>query len=109
MRVDTLTDIHRVTAHLDCQAEFADQVAGVRADDASADRAMRLLVENELGEAFVAAIGDRPTRRGPRENGLAVLDPLRLALLFGQSRPRDFGIGEGDRRNLPRVEVGALP
>jgi len=30
----------------------------VRADDAAADAAVRRLVEQQLGEAFVAAVGD---------------------------------------------------
>jgi hypothetical protein len=34
VRVDGLADIDRVAAHFDGQADFADHVAGVRADDA---------------------------------------------------------------------------
>lgn len=70
--------------------------------------AVRFLVEQQLGEALVAAVGDRAARSGPRENALAVLDALRLALFLGQASPRDFRIGIGHRRNLPGVEVGLL-
>ena len=38
MRVDGLADVHRVAAHLDRQRGLADHVAGIGADDASADK-----------------------------------------------------------------------
>ena len=109
MRMDRLADVDRIAAHLDREAHFADQVAGVRADDAAADAAMRRFVEQQLGEAFVAAVGDRAARRRPREHRLAVLDALLLALVLGEPGPRDLRIGVGDRRNLPRVEERLLP
>ena len=64
-------DVGGVGAHLDRERDLADQVAGVRADDAAADDAVRRLVEQQLGEALVAAVGDRAARRGPREHPLA--------------------------------------
>ena len=67
VRVDGAADVDRVGAHLDRQRDLADQVAGVRADDAAADDAVRLRVEQQLGEALVAAVGDRAAGRGPRE------------------------------------------
>ncbi len=101
MRMDRLADVDRIAAHLDGEADFADQVARVRADDAAADAAVRRLVEQQLGEAFVAAVGDRAAGRRPGEHRLAVLDALRLALVLGEAGPRHFRIGVGDRRNLP--------
>jgi hypothetical protein len=70
VRVDGLADIHGVRAHLDGQRDFADHVACVRADDAAADDAMGFGVEQQLGEAFVAAIGDGAAGGGPREQAL---------------------------------------
>jgi len=58
VRVDRLADVGGVAAHLHREADLAHQVAGVRADDAAADAAVRRLVEQQLGEAFVAAVGD---------------------------------------------------
>ena len=36
MRVDRLADVHRICAHLNRQCNFADHVAGMRADHAAA-------------------------------------------------------------------------
>src|SRR5437899_4378333 len=98
MRVDALANIHGIASHLYRQAQFSDQVAGMRADDTTADDAMRLIVEDEFGEPLVTAIGDRAPRCGPGEDSLCVLDALCLALLFGQPRPRDLRVGIRDRR-----------
>src|SRR5438093_3063344 len=68
MRVDGLADVSRLAAHLDREADLADQVAGVGADDAAADDAVGGFVEQQLGEALVAAVGDRSTRRRPGEH-----------------------------------------
>src|SRR4029077_17867296 len=75
---------------------------------AAANAAMRGLVEDQLGEALVATVGDRAARRRPREHRLAVLDPLRLAFVLGETGPRDLGIGIRHRRDLPRVEERLL-
>src|SRR5438128_211723 len=78
MRVDGLADVDRVGAHLDGQGRLGDEVAGVGADDPGADDAVGFLVEEELGHSLVPAERQRPTRGGPRERALAVLDPFRL-------------------------------
>src|SRR5437016_2025047 len=109
MRMNRFADIDRVATHFDRETHFANEIAGVRADDAAADATMVGLVEQELGEAFVAAVGDCPARSRPRKHCLAVLDPLRLALLLSESGPSHFGIRVGDRWNLPRVEERLLP
>ena len=114
MRVDRLADVHRVRAHLDGQRDLADHVAGVRADDAAAeDLAVAVglggIVEQQLREAFVAAVGDRPARGRPREQALLNLDALRLGLVLGQTHPRHFRIGVGHARDHAGVErAGAL-
>ena len=41
MRMNRLADVDRIGAHFHREREFADQVAGMRADDAAADDAMR--------------------------------------------------------------------
>ncbi|AMK21395.1 gamma-glutamyl kinase [Sphingobium sp. TKS] len=75
--MDGLADVHRVGAHLDGQGDLADHVAGVRADDAAAQDAavaVRLgaVVEQQLGKAFVAPVGDGAAAGRPGE---AVRDP----------------------------------
>ena len=52
-------NVSRLASHLDRQTDFADEITGMRSYDAAADQAMRRLIEQELGEAFVATVGDR--------------------------------------------------
>ena len=64
MRVNRLADVDGISAHLYRQCNLANHVAGVRADDAAAQNlavAMRrfAVVKQQLGETFVAAIGNR--------------------------------------------------
>ena len=66
--------------------------------------AVRRLVEEQLGEALVAAVGDRAARRRPREQALLHLDAARLRLVLGDADPGDLGIGVGDARDHARVE-----
>src|SRR5947208_16747802 len=54
MRMDRASDVDGVGAHLDCERDFAHQIAGMRADDGAADNPMRRVVEQQLGKAFVA-------------------------------------------------------
>ena len=62
VRVDGLANVDLVGAHLDGQGHFTDQIAGMGADDATADDAVRLGVEQQLGDALVPPVGDRATR-----------------------------------------------
>ena len=91
-----LADIHWVASHLDRETDFADQIAGIGTDDATAENAVVGFVEQELSEAFVATISDGPAGRCPWENCLAVFQTLPLALLFGEPGPSDLRIGIGD-------------
>ena len=114
MRMNRLPDVHRVRAHLDRQRDLADHVARVRADDAAAeDLAVAVglggIIEQQLGEAFVAAVGNGAARSRPREQALLNLDALRLGLVLGQTHPRHFRIGVGHARDHAGVErAGAL-
>lgn len=49
---DGLADIHRIRAHLDDEADFADHVA----DDAASDNPVGFDFEDELGKALVGAV-----------------------------------------------------
>jgi hypothetical protein len=64
-----------------------------------------VFVEDQLGEALLAAIGQRASRRRPGEDALAVGDAFGPALLFGLAGPGDFRVGVGDRRDLQGVEA----
>jgi hypothetical protein len=74
MRVDGLADVDSVGTHLDGQGDLADHVACVGTDDATAQDlavAVRLgaVVEQQLGEAFVTAVGNGAARWLPRGTG----------------------------------------
>ena len=78
--MDGLADVDRIAAHLDREADLADQIARMGADDAAAEHAMVRLVEEELGEAFIAAVGDGAAGSRPGKYGFAVFDALCPAL-----------------------------
>jgi hypothetical protein len=63
VRMDGAADVDRVGAHFDREGDFADQVTGVGADDATTDDAMRLLIEQQFRGAFVAAVRNRTPGR----------------------------------------------
>jgi hypothetical protein len=70
--MNRLADIGRIAAHFDGETDFADQIARVGPHDAAADAAVSDFVEQQLGETFVTAVGDRAPRGRPRERRLAV-------------------------------------
>ncbi len=62
MGVDGFADVDGIGAHFDGECNFTDHVAGVGADDAAAQNlavAMGFggIIEQQLGEAFVPALG----------------------------------------------------
>ena len=87
VRVDGLADVHRVGAHLDGQRDLADHVARVGAYHSPAqDLAVAVgfgaIVKQQLGDAFVAAIGNGTAGGRPGEQALLNLDALGLGLVF---------------------------
>jgi hypothetical protein len=96
IRVNRLADVHGIGTHLNGQGNLADHVARMGADHATAQNlapacgmAMGLgaVIKQQLGDAFVTAIGDGSARRSPGEQALFHLDDLRLGLVFGQADP----------------------
>src|SRR5688572_2994898 len=63
--MDGLADVGCVRAHLHGEGDLANQVARAQADDATAHNAVRLGVEDELGEALVAGVGNGAARCRP--------------------------------------------
>ena len=58
--MDGLADVDGIATHLNREADFSDQVSGMGADDAAAKQPMVGLIEQQLGEALVAPVGNRP-------------------------------------------------
>ena len=57
MRVDGETDVGGVAAHFDGQRGFADEVAGMAADDAGTEQTTAVFVEDQFGEALFGLAG----------------------------------------------------
>jgi hypothetical protein len=109
MRMDGLADVGRIRAHLDRQRDLAHQVARPGADDGAAHHAVCLGVEDELGEAFVARIGDGAAGGAPGKLRHADRGARLLRLVLGHADPGDLRVGVGDRRDDARVEMRLLP
>src|SRR5204863_9779241 len=109
MRMDGLADIDRVGAHFDGERNLADEIARSGSDDGAANQAVRLLGEDQLGEALVAAVGDGASRGCPGAFGDPEFDSLFFRFLLGCSRPGDLTIGVSHPGNPARVAVGFPP
>ena len=55
-----LADIHRIASHLDGKTNFANQITSVGPDNAAAENAVVIFVEQKLGDTLVATISDGP-------------------------------------------------
>ena len=55
--MDGFADVCRVAAHFDGQADFANHIAAVRADDTAADDTAGFRIKNQLGKAGVPCGG----------------------------------------------------
>ena len=93
--MDGLADVDGVGAHLDRQGNLANHVASVCADHAAAQDfsvavGLRAVVEQQLGDTFVAAIGNGAAGCRPGEQALLDLDALGLRLIFGEAYPCHF-------------------
>ena len=78
VRVNRFADIHGIGTHFYRQGNLANHVARVGTDNAAAQNlavAVRLgrIVKQQLGDAFVAAVGNGAVGCGPGEkNGLSL-------------------------------------
>ena len=111
VRMNRLADIDCICTHLDGQSNLANHVASVRTDHAAAEYfavAVRFgrIIKQQLGHAFVAAIGDGASRSRPGEQALLDLDALGLGLVFGEADPGHFGVGVGHAGDDAGVEGG---
>ena len=109
VRVDRERDVLRVGAHLDREHGLGDQLAGVGADDARAEDAVGLGLEQELRQPVGAADGrargrTRPTGRRRSRPSM----PSALAWVSVRPDPGDLGVGVGDRRDRADVERDVL-
>ena len=108
MGMDREADVRGVGAHFDCKRRFRDEVACRRPNDAAPDDPLMFLVEQDFGDALIAAKRQRSPTRRPGKDTLAIFDAAGLGFDFGQADPGHLRIGVGNRRNNFRVEY-AVP
>ena len=81
VRVDRFGDVADRAAHFDRDDRFGDQLAGAGADDAAAEHALGRRVDEPLGQAVGAAVGDRAAAGLPRDTAAtATSRPVALRL-----------------------------
>jgi hypothetical protein len=91
--------------------ESEGEVAGIKSATIKieGEYAFGFFVEEQLGHAFITAGCQRAAAGRPRKHRLVVGDPLFFCLRFGESHPRHFRIGVGDRRDGACVEGDLVP
>ncbi len=60
--MDGQREVLDVRAHLECVDGLGDKLAGVHSDDACAQQALRLRLEEQLGQSVVPCKSERPPR-----------------------------------------------
>ena len=60
MRMNGFANIHRIASHLNGKTNFANQITSVGPDNAAAENAVIIFVEQKLGDTLVATISDGP-------------------------------------------------
>src|SRR5215510_14337838 len=99
MRVDRHADVRSVRAHLDRERDFGDELTGVAADQTTADHAVCLRIEDQLGEAVIAALCERTAARGPWKARRFDLHTPGLRIRLRHADPCDLRIGVGNGWN----------
>jgi hypothetical protein len=109
MRVHRQGDVLGGRAHFDGQHALGNEFAGARADDANAEDAFGIRIDDELGQAVGAVEGQ--ARPEAAHGNLATLTsmPFALASCFGQPAPGQFRIGEHDGGMVISVKALSSP
>ena len=99
-----LPDIDRIGTHFNRQRNFPNHVARICANHAAAqDLAVAVrfwrIIKQQLGDTFVAAIGDGAAGCRPGEQAFLTFSPKAKVKVFGHSRLRDIGVGLGGQKS----------
>ena len=104
MRMDRLSDVGHFTAHLDCQRGLGDELASAGADDADAEHALGVGINEDFSQSLRPTQRDRATTGGPGVNGDFDFAADCLRVLFGESTPGDFRVGKHDGWNRQAIK-----
>lgn len=91
MWVNGLSDIHCVGVPPDSQRDLTDHVNGAATQDFSVTMRFGRIVEQQLGDAFIAAVGNCPAGGIPRKQAFLTLMPCALA--FSPMKPTHTNSG----------------
>ena len=91
-------------AHLDRKDAFRDQLPCTGTDDADAEDALGLGIDDELRHAVGAVQRDRAARGRPGKARDRDFTILFRRLCLGEPAPRQLGVGEDDSGNRHRLE-----
>ena len=98
MRMDGFAYVYRIGSHFNGQCDFTDHVAGVGADDTTADDAMGFGIKQQFGKAFIPSVCHCTSGRGPREQAFFQLDAFGFGLVVEIDRTVEIPVvGEGQR------------
>src|SRR4030095_10692191 len=86
-------DVARSGAHLDGEHAFTDQLAGADADDADAEDAPGLPLNDELGQTIGSVQSERSTGSAPGESCDLHPDVFLFGFGLSETAPGDFRIG----------------
>ncbi len=101
-------NVLRGGAVLHSKYELADELAGVGADDVSAEDLVGLGVGDNLDEAFSVVVGARAGVGHEGELADPVRDAVLLQVVLGAANGRDLGVGVDDARDGGVVDVAVL-
>lgn len=83
--MDGEPDVVRIGAHLARKAGLGDEVSGVGTDNSAADDAVGLVIEQNLGDTFIAPKRERSAGGSPRKDAFPVFAAASLGFNLGQT------------------------
>ena len=104
MRMNGHGNVVRQRRHFDGENAFSNHVASAHSDDANAEHAFGLGIDEQLRHAFRAVERSRAARCGPGKFRNFDFTAIFFSLRFGETSPGNFRISEDDGRNRRRFE-----
>ena len=104
--MDRFGDVTNFATHFDRQDRLGDQFSSSGADQAAAEQAVVLGIDQPFRQTFSTSQRLGATAGCPRVNGHLILPALAFGLLFGQTGPSNFRVREDHRGDRHLVKFG---